>query len=77
MCRALDTLAHGALRSKARAVSWAEESFPEPWRSMAKRSRVWRNDSTIDPAIAPDIVSFVHWVAADGILLFGEGEETK
>jgi hypothetical protein len=77
MCRGLDTLACGALRSKACAVSWAEEILPEPWCSTVKRSRAWRTDSTPDPAIVPEVMCFVHWVACDGVLLFGEGEERR
>ncbi len=64
MCRALYTLACGGLPSKQRAVAWALQELPEPWRSLVERSRSWRTDDTIDPTIVPEVMAFVHWTAA-------------
>jgi hypothetical protein len=66
MCRALYTLACGELSSKERAVAWAIETLPRPWRLTVERSRAWRTDDTIDPAIAPEVRRFVLWAASDG-----------
>ncbi len=63
MCRALYTLEHGALSSKAQAVSWAIRTLPEPWRSTVERSRGWRTDDTVDPGIVPQVRRFVLWAA--------------
>ena len=64
MCRALYTLEHGTLSSKAQAVRWAIGTLPEPWRSTVERSRAWRTDDTVDPDIVPQVRRFVLWVAA-------------
>jgi hypothetical protein len=64
MCRALYTLAWGQLSSKRRAVAWALETLPEPWRSTVERSRAWRSDDTVDPAIVPEVRQFVKWAAS-------------
>ncbi len=64
MCRALHTMATGKLLSKPESVAWALKSLPEPWRATVARSRVWRNDATIDPGIAPEVAAFVRWTAA-------------
>lgn len=66
MCRALYTLACGELSTKARAVAWATAALPEPWRSTVERSRAWRADNTVDPAIVPEVMRFVRWVASEG-----------
>jgi hypothetical protein len=66
MCRALYTLACGQLPSKRRAVVWALETLPEPWRSTIERSQVWRTDDTVDPSIVPEVRQFVLWVAGGG-----------
>jgi len=68
MCRALYTLAHsrGALPTKPRAVAWARETLPEPWRSLVEQSRTWRTDTTPNPASMPTILRFVRWAAAEG-----------
>ncbi|RME46691.1 MAG: DUF4111 domain-containing protein [Chloroflexi bacterium] len=63
MCRALYTLACGELSSKQRAVAWAIETLPEPWRSTVERSQAWRSDDTVDPAIVPEVMQFVRWAA--------------
>jgi hypothetical protein len=69
MCRALSTLACRQLQSKARAVAWALEALPEPWRSIVERSRAWRTDNTLDPAIVPEVMRFVHWAASDEAII--------
>jgi hypothetical protein len=66
MCRALYTLACGELSSKAHAVRWAMATLPDPWRSTVERSRAWRTDDTVDLTIVPEVMQFVHWVAAEG-----------
>jgi len=66
MCRALYTLGCGELSSKERAVEWAVETLPEPWRSTVERSRAWRADDTVDLAIVPEVMQFVHWAASHG-----------
>jgi hypothetical protein len=63
ICRALYTLACGQLPSKPRAVAWAIDTLPAPWRSVAERSRAWRTDATPDPAIVAEVMRFVHWAA--------------
>jgi len=67
MCRALYTIACGELPSKRRAVAWALETLPEPWRSTVERSQAWRDDDTVDPTtIVPEVMRFVSWAATDG-----------
>lgn len=66
MCRALYTLACGELPSKQRAVAWAIETLPQPWRSTVERSRAWCSDDAVDPAIVPEVMQFVRWAALDG-----------
>lgn len=64
MCRALYTLDRGELSSKRRAVAWAVEALPEPWRGLAARSQKWRTDDTHDRAIAAGVLGFVLWAAS-------------
>lgn len=68
ICRALHTLATGAIRSKPRGVAWALETLPEPWRSTVQRSQGWRTDETtdesLDPEIAPEVQAFVRWAGS-------------
>ena len=69
MCRALYTLACGALPSKPQAVAWALATLPEPWRSTVERSRSWRTveaDEPPDQAIVAEARQFVLWTAAEG-----------
>jgi predicted nucleotidyltransferase len=66
MCRALYTLERDDLPSKPRAVAWALESLPEPWRSTVERSRAWRTDNTPDPGTVPEVRRFVEWAASGG-----------
>jgi Domain of unknown function (DUF4111)/Nucleotidyltransferase domain len=66
MCRALSTLAGNSILSKPRAVAWALANLPEPWRSTVERSQAWRTDSTVDPAIVPEVMRFVQWATSDG-----------
>ena len=67
MCRALCSLATGELPSKQRAVEWALEMLPEPWRSAVARSQVWRTDNRVDPDIVPEVRRFVLWAASTGM----------
>ena len=64
MCRALYTLKHGELPTKPRAVAWALETLPEPWRSTVERSQAWRTDNTLDRSLAPKVQRFVRWAAS-------------
>jgi hypothetical protein len=64
MCRILYTLATGGLAGKPQSVAWALVTLPAPWRATVERSQVWRNDQTVDPSIAPEVVAFVRWTAA-------------
>jgi len=66
MCRALYTLESGELSSKPRAVAWALERVPEPWRSLVERSQQWRTDDTRDLSVTPEVMRFVEWVASGG-----------
>jgi hypothetical protein len=63
MCRALYTLATGDLPGKRQAVAWALTALPERWHSLVQRSRSWRTDDTVDMAIVPEVMAFVHWTA--------------
>lgn len=64
MCRVLYTSKKGVLSSKAEAVEWALETLPEPWRTLVKRSQVWRTDNTTDPLMNLQVREFVLWVAS-------------
>ena len=70
MCRALYTLTHGELASKACSVAWAREALPMPWRDLVARSQGWRTDPTIDHSLVPEVKAFIHWTgdsAARGV----------
>jgi predicted nucleotidyltransferase len=67
MCRALYTLACGALCTKPQAVAWALATLSEPWRSTVERAQAWRTDPTLDPALVPEVRRFVQWATADDI----------
>lgn len=41
------------------AIPWALATLPEPWRTIVEHSRVWRNDTTRDPANIPEVRAFV------------------
>jgi hypothetical protein len=66
ICRALHTLATGTLESKPRAVAWAIEALPAPWRNLVQRVRIGRTDDACDPAPVPDVLRFVKWAASEG-----------
>lgn len=75
MCRALYTLVCGELASKPRAVAWALDTLPEPWRSTVERSQTWHTDTeTVDPSIVPEVMRFVHWSASHGE---GDGDSCR
>ena len=65
MCRSLYTLAHGTLPNKADAVQWALDTLPEPWRATVSESQTLRHSGdTDDRTLAPAVVEFVKWAAA-------------
>ena len=64
ICRALYTLTCEELSSKRRAVAWAVETLPKPWRTTVECSQRWRTDDTRDPAIAPEVVRLILWAAS-------------
>ena len=64
MCRALCSLALGGLPSKPRAVAWALETLPGPWRALVARSRAWHEDPVPDPSLNPEVMAFVLWTAS-------------
>ncbi len=63
MCRAHFTLRTDELPSKPRAVAWALGALPEEWRLLTERSRLWREDETLDPNTLPEVMRFVRWAA--------------
>jgi predicted nucleotidyltransferase len=65
VCRALYTVAHGELPTKARAVEWAIGELPEPWRSVVEQSQEWRSDRTEDPSRVPEVMAFVRWATSE------------
>jgi predicted nucleotidyltransferase len=65
VCRALYTVARGELPTKARAVAWALEQLPEPWRSLVEQSQEWRSDSAEDASRVPEVKAFVRWAASE------------
>lgn len=64
VCRALYTMAHGEFRTKPRAVAWALEILPEPWRSLVERSQAWRAEQAPDTATVTEVMAFVRWAAS-------------
>lgn len=48
MCRALYTLAHGTVVSKAVAAAWARATLPRPWPDLIATALVWRHDQSPD-----------------------------
>lgn len=78
MCRALCTLAQrGELPTKPRAVAWARETLPEPWRALVERSQIGRSDKTPDPASVPMILEFVRRTAVENGAAAGTSETTR
>lgn len=65
MCRALCALALGGLPSKPRAVAWALDTLPGPWRGLVARSRDWRKDPAPDSSLNPEVMAFVVWTAGE------------
>jgi len=43
MCRALQTLEQGTIRSKPAAAHWAQQKFGEPWATVIGEALAWRN----------------------------------
>jgi predicted nucleotidyltransferase len=65
MCRSLYTLEHGKLPNKADAVQWALDTLPEPWRTTVVEAQALRHADTHDRSLAPAVVQFVLWTAAE------------
>ncbi|MGH2606686.1 MAG: aminoglycoside adenylyltransferase domain-containing protein [Anaerolineales bacterium] len=67
MCRARYTLTHSEVAGKEAAVAWALATFSEPWRSIVRRSRSWREDRSMDAAaLIPEVMALVEWAATEG-----------
>ncbi len=67
MCRALGAIATGELVSKRKAVAWALETLPEPWRSTVRSSQAWHDDGSVNPAgLVRRVRDFVLWAASEG-----------
>ena len=64
ICRALYTLVRGELPTRPRAVAWALETLPEPWRSLVERSQAWRADGTLDPSTVSEVMNLARWAAS-------------
>ena len=64
MCRALHTLATGAIQSKPQGVAWARQHLPAPWRALVTRSQAWQTDDTLDASLIAPVRDFVLWAAA-------------
>ena len=64
MCRGLYTLQVGTVATKAQAVVWALEMFPQPWHALVAWSQVHRADKTEDSTRIPDVMAFVRWAHA-------------
>jgi hypothetical protein len=48
MCRALYTLQHGTVASKAVAARWAQEALGERWAALIERALAWRHGVPLD-----------------------------
>ena len=67
ICRALHTLATGMISSKPAAVTWAEQTLPQPWRDLVRQSRAWQVDDTVDASLIAPVRGFVLWAARGGV----------
>lgn len=59
MCRALYTLAHGAVVSKPAAAAWARERLPPPWPTLIAKALIWRHD--IRPDDMAEMRAFIRY----------------
>lgn len=64
MCRVLNTLETGEIRSKPQAVAWAQQTLPEPWATLVAASQSWHGDNRPDPTLIVPVRDFILWVAA-------------
>ena len=59
MCRALFTLAYGAVVSKPAAAAWAQHALPPPWLDLIAKALVWRHDKRPDDMA--EMLTFVRY----------------
>lgn len=59
MCRALHTLAEGAVVSKPRAAAWAKRALDPAWTPLIDRALAWRHDHSPDDM--GEMLRFVAW----------------
>jgi aminoglycoside adenylyltransferase-like protein/nucleotidyltransferase-like protein len=65
MCRALYTLAHGAVVSKPAAAAWARERLPPPWPTLIAKALIWRHDTRPDDM--GEMLAFLRYTVARAI----------
>lgn len=70
MCRALYTIATGAVASKALAAAWAQDALPPPWPATVSRALATRGDST--PGGMDDLLAFMRYAIDRGLATASE-----
>lgn len=71
MCRALYTLAHGAVVSKPAAAAWAQATLPTPWPGVIAKALTWRHDTR--SADMTEMLAFIHYTIAEAEQYLGGG----
>lgn len=64
ICRCRYAITQGTVATKPQAVRWALDAFPVQYRDTVERSHLWRADSTVDPALVPEVRRLMRWAAA-------------
>jgi len=55
------------MRFEATSLSWALETFPEPWHATVEQSMIWSDDGSANGEnIFREVRRFVLWAAACG-----------
>jgi hypothetical protein len=62
MCRALQTLATGAVTSKPVAAVWAQKNLAAPWPALIAKALDWRHDKREDAM--SEMLAFIRWTLA-------------
>ncbi|MGE5559584.1 MAG: GNAT family N-acetyltransferase [Chloroflexota bacterium] len=75
MCRALYTLAHGAVVSKPAAASWARTTFGEQWGGLIDRAAAWRHG--LDMAELEPVLAFIRFTLDRARETAGNAEEVR